>query len=121
MWRTARGCGDGGSCFPKDVRAVAQTARAHGYEPRILPAVDDVNEAQKEIQNKELKIETRLYCNRKESAHLKTDHNYHNESEEIILIRTLLTLTLVERAQYFPFLFNLFLRLSFFFLRRVLS
>ena len=32
------GCGYGGSCFPKDVRAVAQTARAQGYEPRILPA-----------------------------------------------------------------------------------
>jgi len=43
------GCGYGGSCFPKDVRAVAQTARAHGYEPRILPAVDAVNEAQKEV------------------------------------------------------------------------
>ena len=43
------GCGYGGSCFPKDVRAVAQTARAHGYEPRILPAVDAANEAQKEV------------------------------------------------------------------------
>ena len=43
------GCGYGGSCFPKDVRAVAQTARAHGYEPRILPAVDATNERQKEV------------------------------------------------------------------------
>ena len=43
------GCGYGGSCFPKDVRAVAQTARAYGYEPRILPAVDAANEAQKEV------------------------------------------------------------------------
>ena len=43
------GCGYGGSCFPKDVRAVAQAARAHGYEPRILPAVDAANEAQKEV------------------------------------------------------------------------
>mgnify|MGYP001161332479 FL=1 len=43
------GCGYGGSCFPKDVRAVDQTARAHGYEPRILPAVDAINEAQKEV------------------------------------------------------------------------
>ena len=43
------GCGYGGSCFPKDVRAVAQTARAHGYEPRILPAVDATNESQKEV------------------------------------------------------------------------
>ena len=31
------------------MRAVAQTARAHGYEPRILPAVDATNERQKEV------------------------------------------------------------------------
>lgn len=43
------GCGYGGSCFPKDVRALDQTARAHGYEPRILPAVDAINEGQKEV------------------------------------------------------------------------
>ena len=43
------GCGYGGSCFPKDIRAIAQTARSHGYEPRILPAVDATNEAQKEV------------------------------------------------------------------------
>ena len=43
------GCGYGGSCFPKDVRAVAQTAQAHGYAPRILPAVDATNEAQKKV------------------------------------------------------------------------
>jgi UDPglucose 6-dehydrogenase len=52
------GCGYGGSCFPKDVRAVEQTARAHGYTPRILPAVDAVNEAQKEVLF--LKIKNRL-------------------------------------------------------------
>jgi UDPglucose 6-dehydrogenase len=52
------GCGYGGSCFPKDVRAVEQTARAHGYEPRILPAVDAANEAQKEVLFE--KIKTRL-------------------------------------------------------------
>jgi len=43
------GCGYGGSCFPKDIRAIGQTAQAHGYKPRILPAVDAVNEAQKEV------------------------------------------------------------------------
>ena len=43
------GCGYGGSCFPKDVRAIEQTARAHGYMPRILPAVNAINEAQKEV------------------------------------------------------------------------
>lgn len=41
------GCGYGGSCFPKDVRALEKTARDCGYEARILSAVQSVNEAQK--------------------------------------------------------------------------
>jgi UDPglucose 6-dehydrogenase len=41
------GAGYGGSCFPKDVRALERTAQQHGYEPRILPAVEAVNNAQK--------------------------------------------------------------------------
>lgn len=42
------GAGYGGSCFPKDVRALESTARQYGYEPRILPAVEAVNNAQKD-------------------------------------------------------------------------
>lgn len=41
------GVGYGGSCFPKDVRALEHTARQHGYKSRILQAVEQVNEAQK--------------------------------------------------------------------------
>ena len=41
------GCGYGGACFPKDVSALRQTAREAGVEPRILDAVNQVNEAQK--------------------------------------------------------------------------
>lgn len=41
------GCGYGGSCFPKDVRALAATGRRHGYRMEIIEAVDRVNEAQK--------------------------------------------------------------------------
>jgi len=41
------GVGYGGSCFPKDVRAVAKTARDHDFEFKILDAVVDVNERQK--------------------------------------------------------------------------
>ncbi len=43
------GCGYGGSCFPKDVKALAHTAHQCGYEPRILSAVERVNEAQKTV------------------------------------------------------------------------
>ena len=43
------GVGYGGSCFPKDVRALAATARQHGVEPRILDAVHEVNERQKTV------------------------------------------------------------------------
>ena len=43
------GCGYGGSCFPKDVKALIRTARKHGYDMRVLQAVEDVNERQKEI------------------------------------------------------------------------
>src|SRR5688572_22878075 len=42
------GVGYGGSCFPKDVQALDRTARAHGYVPRILEAVETVNRVQKE-------------------------------------------------------------------------
>ncbi len=41
------GCGYGGSCFPKDVRALRRTAADADYEARILGAVDAVNEKQK--------------------------------------------------------------------------
>lgn len=42
------GCGYGGSCFPKDVKALAKTAHKNGYEARILNAVEAVNEVQKD-------------------------------------------------------------------------
>ncbi len=41
------GVGYGGSCFPKDVKALVQTAHAHGMDARILKAVEEVNERQK--------------------------------------------------------------------------
>ncbi len=41
------GAGYGGSCFPKDVQALARTASQHGHGARILDAVEAVNEAQK--------------------------------------------------------------------------
>ncbi|MGE8227457.1 MAG: UDP-glucose dehydrogenase family protein [Stenotrophomonas sp.] len=41
------GAGYGGSCFPKDVQALARTAAQHGHQPQLLNAVEAVNAAQK--------------------------------------------------------------------------
>ncbi len=42
------GAGYGGSCFPKDVKALEHIARSHGYEPRVLAAVEATNSTQKQ-------------------------------------------------------------------------
>ena len=43
------GAGYGGSCFPKDVKALIATAREIGFEPKVLQAVEDRNDAQKGV------------------------------------------------------------------------
>ena len=43
------GCGYGGSCFPKDVKALIKIAEDNGYRMRVLQAGDEVNESQKSI------------------------------------------------------------------------
>ena len=43
------GCGYGGSCFPKDIKALIHTAEQKGYEMSVLKAVDYVNDRQKEV------------------------------------------------------------------------
>lgn len=48
------GTGYGGSCFPKDVQALARTAQNHQLDLRILQAVEDVNEVQKSILVKKI-------------------------------------------------------------------
>ena len=48
------GCGYGGSCFPKDVKALIKTAEKNGYQMQVLKAVEDVNEYQKTVVFKKL-------------------------------------------------------------------
>ncbi len=48
------GCGYGGSCFPKDVKALIKTAEEHGYDMRVLQAVEEVNEDQKTLLYRKL-------------------------------------------------------------------
>ena len=43
------GCGYGGSCFPKDVQALQRTATEHGFDLKVLNAVEAVNDAQKSV------------------------------------------------------------------------
>jgi UDPglucose 6-dehydrogenase len=43
------GIGYGGSCFPKDVKAIIHTARQNGYDLRVLRAVEEVNDDQKSV------------------------------------------------------------------------
>jgi UDPglucose 6-dehydrogenase len=43
------GIGYGGSCFPKDVKAIIKTADSYGYSLKVIKAVDEVNNSQKEI------------------------------------------------------------------------
>lgn len=49
------GCGYGGSCFPKDVKALINTGKEFGYDMSIIRAVEDVNERQKSIVFDKLK------------------------------------------------------------------
>jgi UDPglucose 6-dehydrogenase len=48
------GCGYGGSCFPKDVQALRRTAQENGIPLRVLDAVEDANEVQKQLLLKKL-------------------------------------------------------------------
>lgn len=48
------GCGYGGSCFPKDVKALIKTAEKSGYNMQVLKAVEEVNEYQKTVVFKKL-------------------------------------------------------------------
>lgn len=48
------GCGYGGSCFPKDVKALIKTASSNGYDMKLLQSVEEINEAQKSILYRKL-------------------------------------------------------------------
>ncbi len=49
------GCGYGGSCFPKDVKALIKTAEKYGYDMQVLRAVEEVNKYQKTVPYNKLK------------------------------------------------------------------
>jgi UDPglucose 6-dehydrogenase len=49
------GCGYGGSCFPKDVKALISTGKNNGYDLKVLNAVEDANDAQKQVLTQKIK------------------------------------------------------------------
>ena len=56
------GCGYGGSCFPKDVKALIKTANDNGYPMEVLKAVESVNMSQKSILVKKLHLHEGIVC-----------------------------------------------------------
>ena len=50
------GCGYGGSCFPKDVKALISTAKDNDYDLKVLNAVEAANDVQKQVLTKKIKV-----------------------------------------------------------------
>ena len=88
------GCGYGGSCFPKDVKALVKTAADQGYPMRILQAVEEVNEQQKSILFRKLDAYFSGNLNGKHIAiwglAFKPETDDMREAASLIVIRKLL-------------------------------
>lgn len=90
------GCGYGGSCFPKDIKALQKTAIDNGISPFLINAVEKVNEAQKRVLASKIKktfgenLQNKTFCVWGLSFKPETDDI--RESSAIILIKELLSL-----------------------------
>jgi UDPglucose 6-dehydrogenase len=88
------GCGYGGSCFPKDVKALIHTASHNGYEMRVLKAVEEVNETQKTVLYEKLVIHYQGNLNGKAIAlwglAFKPETDDMREAPSLVLIDFLL-------------------------------
>jgi UDPglucose 6-dehydrogenase len=88
------GCGYGGSCFPKDVKALVNTAKEYGYPMRILQAVEEVNDQQKHILFEKLNKYVKNQWNGKTVAiwglTFKPNTDDMREAPSLVLIQQLL-------------------------------
>lgn len=88
------GCGYGGSCFPKDVKALIRTADEQGYPMRILQAVEAVNEYQKTVLYRKLEQYYRGNLSNKKVAMwglaFKPETDDMREAPSLVLIDLLL-------------------------------
>ena len=89
------GCGYGGSCFPKDVKALIRTAEQKGYRMRVLEAVEAVNERQKGILYekfvREFDGEVEGRCVAMWGLSFKPETDDMREAPSLVLIERLLT------------------------------
>ena len=88
------GCGYGGSCFPKDVKALIKTAELNGYDMRVLRAVEEVNEHQKSILFEKLQRFFENHLNGKTIAiwglSFKPETDDMREATSLVMIKNLL-------------------------------
>ncbi len=88
------GCGYGGSCFPKDVKALSRTGREHGYAMEVVEAVDRVNERQKLVPVGKLRAlvgdDLRGRCIALWGLAYKPETDDMREAPSLVAIRTLL-------------------------------
>lgn len=88
------GCGYGGSCFPKDVKALIRTAEQNGYRMRVLEAVEAVNERQKGILyekfEREFEGEVEGRCVAMWGLSFKPETDDMREAPSLVLIERLL-------------------------------
>lgn len=89
------GCGYGGSCFPKDVKALIRTAEQKGYQMRVLEAVEAVNERQKGILyekfEREFDGEVEGRCVAMWGLSFKPETDDMREAPSLVLIERLLS------------------------------
>ena len=90
------GIGYGGSCFPKDVKAIIKTGEENGYDLRVLQSVEDVNNDQKHVLVEKIKSEFGNNLNGKHLAlwglSFKPDTDDMREAPSIIIAKELIAL-----------------------------
>jgi UDPglucose 6-dehydrogenase len=88
------GIGYGGSCFPKDVKAIVKTADEHAYDFKILKAVEDVNAIQKELLYNKINLFYKSKLKGKSAAFwglsFKPNTDDMREAPSIVIINKLL-------------------------------
>jgi UDPglucose 6-dehydrogenase len=90
------GCGYGGSCFPKDVKALIHTAREHGYEMKVIEAVEEVNHYQKTVLFR--KLEQRFKGNLKDKTIAIWGLAFKAETDDMREATSLVLIDLLRKA-----------------------